>query len=108
MFGGLVGASGLWVGDEAVFEIWKIAEIGVGAPEQIWALNPDARTWRRLDADTQFPRVDSTAVAAGDLLFLSNRPGDVYRGSPRACCVAPPSKGGSIYRVGTTSPLQAP
>ena len=110
VFGDLVEASGLWVGDEAVFEIWRIAEIGVDVPEQIWALNPDARTWRRLDAATQFPRVDPSAVAAGDLLFLSNRPGDVYRGSPRMCCVAPPSKGGSIYRVGTadTSPQSTP
>jgi hypothetical protein len=101
VFGDLVEAHGLWVGDEAVFEIWKVAEIGVDAPQQIWALNPNTRTWRRLDADTQFPRVDPAVVVAGDLLFLSNRPGDVYRGSPRMCCAAPPSKGGSIYRVGT-------
>ena len=41
VFGDIVGASGLWVGEEAVFEIWN------GGPdyhpEQIWALEPQHR-----------------------------------------------------------------
>jgi hypothetical protein len=106
VFGDQIQASGLWVGDEAVFEIWT-DEPAYGS-EQIWALNPDTQTWRRLDVDTAFPRIDSSAVVVGDLLVMSNRPTDVYRGTPRACCVAPPSKGGSIYRVGTSSPSQVP
>jgi hypothetical protein len=104
VFGDRIGASGLWVGDEAVFEIWKDGPDY--EPEQIWALNPGTQTWRRLDGDTAFPRIDGSALAVGDLLLLPNRPGDVYQGpptTPRACCVAPPTRGGSIYRVGTTS-----
>ena len=106
VFGELVGAYGLSVADEAIFEIWKVAEIGDDAPEQIWALNPGTRTWRRLDTDTKFPRID--AAVAGDLVLMWNRPNDVYRGTPRVCCVAPPSRGGTIYRVGTTGPSQVP
>lgn len=101
VFGDEVGASGLWVGEEAVFEIWKIGSDY--EPEQIWALNPSGQTWRRLDADTAFPRIDRSAVAAGDLLLMWNRPSDVYQGpptTPRVCCVAPPGTGGSVYRVG--------
>ena len=94
VFGDVVGASGLWVGEEAVFEIWNGAD---SQPEQIWALNPDTQTWRRLDSETAFPRIDGSVRVAGDLLLTWNRPTDVYRG--RVCCVAPPSKGGSIYRV---------
>ena len=105
VFGELVGAYGLWVGDQAAFEIWKVGPDS--EPEQIWALNPGTQTWRRLDADTDFPRIDGSAVAAGDLLFMWNRPSDVYRGLPRACCVSPPGIGGSIYRVGTTTPSEA-
>jgi len=103
VFGDEVGAYGLWVGDEAVFEIWKVGSDY--EPERIWALNPSMQTWRRLDTDTAFPRVDHSAIAAGDLLLMWNRPGDVYQGpptTPRVCCVAPPGKGGSAYRVGTT------
>jgi hypothetical protein len=106
VFGQLVGAHGLWVADEAIFQIWKIGGIGDDAPDQTWALNPGTRTWRRLDTDMKFPRID--AEVAGDLMLMWNRPDDVYRGTPRVCCVAPPSKGGSIYRVGTTSPSQVP
>ena len=106
VFGELVGAYGLSVADEAIFEIWKVAEIGDDAPEQIWALNPGTRTWRRLDTDTKFPRID--AEVAGDLLLMWNRPDDVYRGTPRVCCVAPPSRGGTIYRVGPPGPSQVP
>ena len=103
VFGDQISASGgVWVGHEAVFEVW-----GKGSgSEQIWALNPDTQTWRRLDAETAFPRIEGLAV--GDLLVLSNRPTDVYRGEPRACCVAPPSSGGSIYRISTTSPSEVP
>lgn len=104
VFGDQIGAFGLWVGDEAVFEIWEVGA-GPHEPEQIWALNPSAQTWRRLDVDTAFPRVDYSAVVAGDLLLMWNRPGDVFRGPPgeRVCCVAPPGKGGSAYRVGIAS-----
>lgn len=102
VFGDIVGASGLWVGDEAVFEIWNDGPDY--QPEQIWALNPSTQSWRRLDTDTAFPRIDHSIQVAGDLLLMWNRPNDVYRGTPRVCCVAPPSKGGSIYRVGTTNP----
>jgi hypothetical protein len=105
VFGDELGASGVWVGDEAVFEIWNDGP--VYEPEQIWALNPSTQTWRRLDADTAFPRIDGSAVVAGDLLLMWNRPGDVYQGPPsipRVCCVAPPGKGGSAYRVGIAPP----
>lgn len=102
VFGDQIRASGLWVGDEAVFEIWT-DEPDYGS-EQIWALNPSTQTWRRLDADAAFPRIDRSPVVVGDLLLMSNRPTDVYRGTPRACCVAPPSSGGSIYRITTTAP----
>jgi hypothetical protein len=101
VFGDEVGAYGLWVGDEAVFEIWKVGPDY--EPEQIWALNPSRQTWRRLDADTAFPRIDHSGVVAGDLLLMWNRPSDVYQGPPttsRVCCVPPPGKGGSAYRVG--------
>jgi hypothetical protein len=98
VFGNEVAAYGLWVGDEAVFEIWNIGPDY--EPEQIWALNPSRQTWRRLDSDTVFPRIDHSAVAAGDVLLMWNRPSDAYRGTPRVCCVAPPGKGGSVYRVG--------
>lgn len=98
VFGDEIGAYGLWVGDEAVFEIWKVGPDY--EPEQIWALNPSEQTWRRLDADTAFPRLDYSTVVAGDVLLMWNRPGDVYQGPPRVCCVAPPGKGGSAYRVG--------
>jgi hypothetical protein len=104
LFGDEIGAYGLWVGDEAVFEIWNVGPDY--EPEQIWALNPSSRTWRRLDTDTNFPRIDHSVVVAGDLLLMWNRPSDVYQGpptTPRVCCVAPPGKGGSIYRVGTAS-----
>jgi hypothetical protein len=100
VFGDTIGAYGLWVGEEAVFEIWNDGPDY--QPEQIWALNPSTQSWRRLDADTAFPRIDHSTSVAGDLLLMWNRPSDVYQG--RVCCVAPPSKGGSIYRVGTTSP----
>ena len=109
VFGDVVGASGQWVGDQALFEIWRDASDY--APEQLWALNPATKTWWRLDAGKPFPRINDSAVAAGDLLLLWNRPGDVYQGpptTPRVCCVAPPSKGGSIYRAGAPSPLQLP
>ena len=100
VFGDVVGASGQWVGDQALFEIWR--DGSDYAPEQLWALNPGTRTWVRLDGGKPFPRVNDSAVAAGDLLLLWNRPGDVYQGpptTPRVCCVAPASKGGSIYRA---------
>jgi hypothetical protein len=101
VFGDLVGAYGLWVGDEAVFEIYKVGPDYEA--EEIWALNPSTQTWRRLDADTVFPRIDPSAVVTGDLLLMWNRPGDWNQGSstlPRNCCVAPPGIGGSAYRVG--------
>jgi len=97
VYGNTVGASGLWVGDEALFEIWSDGPDS--QPEQIWALNPSTQTWRRLDVDTAFPRIDDSVRVAGDLLLTWNKASDPYRGSPRACCVAPPSKGGAIYRV---------
>ena len=50
-------------GDEAVFEIWPI---GADAREQIWALDPDTKAWRRLDAETPIPRIDPGAVVADD------------------------------------------
>ncbi|MEP7379223.1 MAG: hypothetical protein ABI725_06615 [Chloroflexota bacterium] len=106
VFGDVVGASGLWVGEEAVFEIWNDGPDS--QPEQIWALNPGTQTWHRLDTETAFPRIDSSVRVAGDLLLFWNRPDDVYRGMPRVCCVAPPSKGGSIYRVGTAVPPEVP
>jgi hypothetical protein len=101
VFGDVLSAFGVWVGDEAVFEIWSPGDDYAG--EQIWALNPNTRSWRRLDTDTAFPRVDSSAVVAGDLLVMWNRGGDSYQGPPtveRACCAAPFSNGGSVYRVG--------
>jgi hypothetical protein len=106
VFGDQVAASGLWAGGEAVFEIWNGGPDY--QPEQIWALNPSTGTWRRLDTSTRFPRIDNSVLVAGDLLLMWNSPNDVYRGTPRVCCVAPPSKGGSIYRVGTPSPSQVP
>ena len=106
VFGDEISAYGLWVGDEAVFEIsahrsYETVFEDDYEPEQIWALNPTTQTWRRLDVDTAFPRIDDSAVVAGDLLLMWNRPSDVYRGTPRACCGAPPGIGGSAYRVGT-------
>ncbi|HSP27582.1 MAG TPA: hypothetical protein VLN74_03455 [Ilumatobacteraceae bacterium] len=104
VFGDEIQAFGLWVGDEAVFELFSGGADYAG--EQIWALNPSTQTWRRLDADTAFPRIDRSVVVAGDLLLMWNRPSDVYQGPPtleRACCVAPPSKGGSVYRVGSAA-----
>jgi len=109
VFGDEIGASGVWVGSEAVFEIWKVASDY--EPEQLWALNPGTQEWRRLDGGKAFPRVNDHAVAAGDLLLLWNRPSDRYQGpptTPRVCCVAPPSSGGSIYRISTTSPSEVP
>jgi hypothetical protein len=106
VFGDQVAASGVWAGGEAVFEIWNGGPDY--QPEQIWALNPSTGTWRRLDTSTPFPRIDNSVLVAGDLLLMWNSPNDVYRGTPRVCCVAPPSKGGSIYRVGTPSPSQVP
>lgn len=104
VFGDEIQAFGVWVGDEAVFELFSGGADYAG--EQIWALNPSTQTWRRLDADTAFPRIDRSVVVAGDLLLMWNRPSDVYQGPPtleRACCVAPPSKGGSVYRVGSAA-----
>jgi hypothetical protein len=109
VFGDVIGSSGQWVGDQALFEIWRDASDY--APEQLWALNPATKTWWRLDAGKPFPRVNDSAVAAGDLLLLWNRAGDVYQGpptTPRVCCVAPPSKGGSIYRAGAPSASHVP
>ena len=106
VFGDQVAASGLWVGDEAVFEIWNDGP--EYQPEEIWALNPSTESWRRLDAAMSFPRIDQTVRVAGDLMLTWNRASDVYRGTPRMCCVAPPSKGGSIYRVGTPSRSEVP
>jgi hypothetical protein len=106
VFGDQVAASGVWVGGEALFEIWNGGPDY--QPEQIWSLNPSTQTWLRLDKSTPFPRIDNSVLVAGDLLLMWNSPDDVYRGTPRVCCVAPPSKGGSIYRVGIASPSQAP
>ena len=106
VFGDQIAASGVWVGEEAVFEIWSD---GTDFQlEQIWALNLSTETWRRLNTDTALPRIDRSVLVADDLLLMWNRPSDVYRGTPRACCVAPPGIGGSIYRVGAPSPSPAP
>ena len=102
VFGDALSAFGLWVGHEAVFEISSTGDDYAG--EQIWALDPSTQEWRRLDVDVAFPRVDSSAVAAGDLLVMWNRGGDTYQGPPsveRSCCAAPLSDGGSVYRVGS-------
>ena len=104
VFGDEIGASGVWVGSDAVFEIFKVPYDE--KPGQVWALNPGTQTWRRLDGEMAFPRVDYSMVAAGDLLLTWNRPSDVYQG--RVCCVAPPSSGGAIYRIGTPSPTAQP
>jgi hypothetical protein len=63
-----------------VFEIWNVGPDY--EPEQIWALNPSSRTWRRLHTDTSFPRIDHSVVVAGDLLLMWNRPSDIYQGPP--------------------------
>ena len=102
VFGDVLSAFGLWVGDEAVFEISSPGDDYAG--EQIWALNPSTQAWHRLDMDIAFPRVDSSAVVAGDLLVMWNRGRDKYQGPPgaeRSCCAAPLSNGGSVYRVGS-------
>jgi hypothetical protein len=106
VFGHQIAASGVWVGHEALFEVWNDGPDY--QPEQIWALNPSTETWRRLDTDIEFPRIDQSVRVAGDLLLTWNRASDKYRGTPRICCVAPTSKGGSIYRVGTSGPTQVP
>jgi hypothetical protein len=102
VFGDQIAAFGVWVGDEAVLEIWN--EGSDYQLEQIWALNPITQTWRRLDTDTAFPRIDRSVLVADDLLLMWNRRTDVYRGTPRVCCVAPPGNGGSIYRIGLFTP----
>jgi hypothetical protein len=102
VFGDVLSAFGLWVGDEAVFEISSPGDDYAG--EQIWALDPSTQAWRRLDVDVAFPRIDSSTVVAGDLLVMWNRGGDTYQGPPsveRSCCAAPLSDGGSVYRVGS-------
>jgi hypothetical protein len=107
--GSEIGASGVWVGDQVVFEIWQ-AEVDGYEPEQLWALEPATRTWRRLDGGEPFPRI-SESVVAGDLLLLWNRPGDRYQGpptAPRVCCVAPPGVGGSIFRLSSPNPSAVP
>jgi hypothetical protein len=64
LFGDHVGASGLWLGDEAVFWIWT-GEFPY-PHTQVWALNPVTETWRQLPASL----VDHDGlVVAGDLLF---------------------------------------
>lgn len=81
LFGDHVGASGLWVGDEAIFWIWT------GAfpyeTEQVWALNPSTQSWRQLDAALL---EYGARVVAGDVLLVWTEDGGT----------------GVAYRVGTT------
>lgn len=86
LFGDKVGASGWWVGGEAVFWIWTGAF--PHEPEQMWALNPTTQTWRQLD-DT--PTIEPAVVVAGDVLLAWGGTG------PRG---APIDAAGFAYRAG--------
>jgi hypothetical protein len=88
LFGEYVGASGWWVGDEAVFWIWT-GEFPY-EHEQMWALNPTTRTWRQLD---DAPMIEPAVVVAGDVLLAWGGSGP--RGAP------PDQIGGVAYRAGT-------
>lgn len=89
LFGDKVGASGWWVGDEAVFWIWT-GEFP-HEHEQMWALNPTTQTWRQLD-DT--PMIEPAVVVAGDVLLAwgGSGPGG-----------APIDEAGVAYRAGVAA-----
>lgn len=77
LFGDHVGASGLWLGDEAVFWIWT-GEFPYPYT-QVWALNPNTGTWRQLPGAL----VDHDGlVVAGDVLLTWRFDGGgvAYRG----------------------------
>ncbi len=65
LFGDHVGASGLWVGDEAIFWIWN-GEFPY-PNEQVWALNPSTQTWRQLPGALL---EHDALVVAGDVLLV--------------------------------------
>ncbi len=86
LFGDHVGASGLWVGDEAIFWIWT-GEFPY-EHEQVWALNPSTKTWRQLDAALLEP---GARVVAGDVLLVW-------------AATEVGGTGGVVYRAGITAP----
>jgi hypothetical protein len=75
LFGDRLGASGLWLGDEAIFEIWNGTFPYPNG--QVWALNPTTETWSRLS--DAFLDHDALVVA-GDLLFVYNSTGGTSNG----------------------------
>ena len=62
LFGGTIGASAKWVGDEAIFTIWN----GAFPYEttQVWALDPSTGTWRQLSDS-----VPEGQVVVGDVVL---------------------------------------
>jgi hypothetical protein len=87
LFGDHVGATGRWVGHEAVFWIWT-GEFPYET-EQVWALNPTTQTWRQL-LDSALMN-DDAVVVAGDVLLTWGIFGNQIA-----------STGGAAYRAGTT------
>ncbi|MEO7397136.1 MAG: hypothetical protein ABIW84_01075 [Ilumatobacteraceae bacterium] len=86
LFGDRVGASGLWVGDEAIFWIWT-GEFPFET-EQVWALNPSTQTWRQLDAALTN---HDALVVAGDVLLVWAATGDGGTGGFAYRAPTPPS-----------------
>jgi hypothetical protein len=90
LFGDNVGASGWWVGGEAIFWIWT-GEFP-HEPEELWALNLTERSWRQIDAA---PMIEPAVAVAGDVLLAWGG------GGPRG---APPEGTGAVaYRASTAA-----
>jgi hypothetical protein len=89
-----VGAHGLWVGGQALFEIsgdWRLSP--QGDPE-VWSLHPASETWRRLPNGDAVFQTAGAKVAAGDVL-LGTYHGDADATEPTD------TSSGIIYRVPT-------
>jgi hypothetical protein len=71
-----LGASGKWVGEEAIFWIWN------GRfpyePDELWALNPATQTWRQLHVAAD-PEFVESGVVAGDVIMSGGTGGFAYR-----------------------------
>ena len=69
-------ASGVWVGEEALFSIWSSTRGSYPGAETVWTLNPSTRAWRQLDADEApdwrrlEPNEALSSFGSGDLLTL--------------------------------------
>lgn len=61
-FGDTIGASGRWVGEEAIFTIWA-GEFPY-KPEQVWSLDPTMQTWQPLTHAVREP-----LVVVGDVML---------------------------------------